>query len=276
MTARRCFSSPGSLVAVLSLIGGGAVAAGSDQFPTGYTDGPKLPNSPWRVHDDARPRPPIVTPGAANGPVKPPADAVVLFDGTNLNAWRTVKDGSPAKWKVVDGYMEVVAGAGDIMTREEFGDSQLHVEFATPSPPVNRSQGRGNSGVFLYGLYEVQILDSYENLTYADGQAASIYGQSPPLVNASRAPGQWQTYDIVYTGPRFKDGEVATPGYVTVLHNGVVVQNHTELLGASRHHALPALVVHGAAGPIQLQDHDYPVRFRNIWIRPLRGEPASR
>ena len=255
------------LLAVLLLIGPAAFAADTEEFPTGYTDGPLLPGSQWRVHDDARPRPPIVAPGTAG---KPPSDAVVLFDGTNLNAWRSAKDGSPAKWKVVDGYMEVTAGAGDIATREEFGDSQLHIEFATPAPPSNRSQGRGNSGVFLYGMYEVQILDSFENLTYADGQASAIFGQSPPLVNASRAPGEWQTYDIIYTGPRFKDGKIVTPGYVTVLHNGVVTQNHTQLLGASRFHALPAQVVHGPAGSIQLQDHTYPVRFRNIWIRPLQ------
>jgi hypothetical protein len=271
MSMRR-YSSFGLLLAVLPLMGATSVAAGAEEFPTGYSDAPKLPNSQWRVHDEARPRPPIVAPGAAGISAKPPADAVVLFDGTNLNAWKTVKDGSPAKWKVVDGYMEVTAGAGDIQTRAEFGDSQLHVEFATPAKPINRSQGRGNSGVFLYGMYEVQVLDSFENLTYADGQASAIYGQSPPLVNASRPPGEWQTYDIIYTGPRFKDGKVVTPGHVTVLHNGVLTQNHTELLGASRHHALPALVVHGPAGPIQLQDHDYPVRFRNIWIRPIGRE----
>jgi hypothetical protein len=260
---------------VLLLVAAAALAAGAEEFPTGYSDGPKLPHSQWRVHDEARPRPPIVTPAAAGAPAKPPADAIVLFDGRNLDAWKTVKDGSPAKWRVVDGYMEVTAGAGDIQTREDFGDSQLHVEFATPAPPINRSQGRGNSGVFLYGLYEVQILDSFKNLTYADGQAAAIYGQSPPLVNASRPPGEWQTFDIIYTGPRFKDGKIVTPGHVTVLHNGVLAQNHTELLGASRHHALPAHVVHGPAGPIRLQDHDYPVRFRNIWIRPLGEKQAG-
>lgn len=257
---RHCF-------AVLLLTGLVAVVAEAEEFPTGYTDGPLLPASQWRVHDDARPRPPIVAPGTAG---MPPSDAVVLFDGTNLGAWRSVKDGGPAKWKVVDGYMEVTAGAGDIATREAFGDSQLHVEFATPAPPSNRSQGRGNSGVFLYGMYEVQILDSFENLTYADGQASAIFGQSPPLVNVSRAPGEWQSYDIIYSGPRFKDGKIVTPGHVTVLHNGVVTQNHTELLGASRFHALPAQVMHGSTGPILLQDHAHPVRFRNIWIRPLQ------
>lgn len=274
MSARHRFSSIGLLVAVLSS-SGAAFAAQGGEFPTGYSDGPKLPGSQWRVHDEKRPLPPIVAPGDAGASAKPPADAIVLFDGTNLSAWQTVKDGSAARWKVADGYMEVTAGAGDIRTRQEFGDSQLHVEFATPAPPINSSQGRGNSGVFLYGLYEVQVLDSFDNLTYADGQASAIFGQTPPLVNASRPPGEWQSFDIFYTGPRFKDGAVVTPGYVTVLHNGVVTQNHTELLGASRFHALPAQIVHGPAGPIQLQDHEYPVRFRNIWIRPLRDEPAS-
>jgi hypothetical protein len=165
--------------------------------------------------------------------------------------------------------MEVVGGSGDIFTKDEFGDSQLHVEFRTPSPPKGDSQERGNSGVFLFGIYEVQVLDSYNNLTYADGQASAIYGQSPPLVNASRPPGEWQVYDIVYTGPRFKDGKVEVPGYVTIFHNGVITQNHTEILGGTGHRVLPKLIVHGPKGPIRLQDHGNPMRFRNIWIRPL-------
>jgi hypothetical protein len=254
------------------------LAAGTEEFPTGYSDAPFLPGSQWRVHDDARPRPFIITPGTfstADQPGKPPSDAVVLFDGTNLNAWRSAKDGGPAKWRVANGFMEVAGGTGDIVTEDSFGDSQLHVEFATPAPPINHSQGRGNSGVFLFGLYEVQILDSFQNLTYADGQASAIFGQSPPLVNASRPPGQWQSYDIIYTGPRFKDGKIAVPGYVTVLHNGVVTQNHTEILGTTGFHSLPAVVVHDPTGPIKLQDHSYPVRFRNIWIRPLQPQPAG-
>jgi hypothetical protein len=200
---------------------------------------------------------------------------VILFDGKSLAAWRKEDGGAPG-WKVENGYMEVVRGSGDVFTKEQFGDSQLHIEFRTPSPPKGESQGRGNSGVFLFGVYEVQVLDSYENVTYADGQASAVYGQSPPLVNASRPPGQWQTYDIIYTGPRFKDGKIESPGYVTVLHNGVVTQNHTRILGATMHRALPQLVVHDPTGPLKLQDHGDPVQFRNIWIRPLQPASASR
>lgn len=256
-----------SRIAVLAGWGLAALLlAQTHKAPTGYTDTPYLPGSRWRVHDDARPRPPVVTPGEEPG--KPPSDAVVLFDGAGLAAWRTANGAAP-KWKVENGYMEVVPGAGDILTRQEFGDSQLHIEWRTPAPPSGDSQERGNSGVFLFGLYEIQVLDSYRNLTYADGQAAALYGQAPPLVNASRPPGQWQSYDIVYTGPRFNSGKLVTPGYVTVFHNGVVTQNHTEILGATGNRVLPRLVVHGPKGPIKLQDHHDPIRFRNIWIRPL-------
>jgi len=239
--------------------------------PTGYTDTPTIPGSKWRVHDDARPRPPVITPGTFSTPEtpgKPPSDAVVLFDGTSLAAWRTEK-GEPAKWKVEDGYIEAVRGAGDILTRDEFGDSQLHVEWREPSPPRGNSQGRGNSGIFLLGLYELQVLDCFDNVTYADGQAGAIYGQTPPLVNSCRPPGEWQQYDVVYTVPKFKDGKVDVSGFVTVFHNGVVVQNHTQILGATGHKTLPKLVVHGPKGVLRLQDHGDPVRFRNIWIRPL-------
>lgn len=254
-----------------------ALGAGAQQAPTGYTDTPTIPGSKWRVHDDARPRPPIITPGTsstASVPGSAPSDAVVLFDGTSLAAWR-MEDGAPAKWKVQDGYLEVAGGSGDIVTKQDFGDSQLHVEFRTPAPPKGNSQERGNSGVFLFGLYEVQVLDSFNNPTYADGQASAVYGQSPPLVNASRPPGEWQSYDIVYTGPRFKDGKIAVPGYVTVFHNGVITQNHTQILGATKHRVLPMLIVHGPAGPIKLQDHGNPVRYRNIWIRPLGSADDS-
>lgn len=258
-------------IAIVAVIFAIAFCAQGQQSPTGYTDTPTIPGSKWRVHDDARPRPPVITPGTCSTegtPAKPPSDAVVLFDGTSLTAWRAEK-GGPAPWKVENGYMEVVPHSGEIITKEEFGDSQVHVEFRTPSPPKGNSQGRSNSGVFLYGIYEIQVLDSYNNLTYADGQASAVYGQSPPLVNASCPPGEWQTYDIVYTGPRFKDGKVEVPGYVTVFHNGVITQNHTAILGATGHRSLPKLVVHGPRGPIALQDHGDPMRFRNIWIRPL-------
>lgn len=251
------------------ILAGADVRAEKEEWPTGFTDTPLLPGSPWRVHDDARPRPRVVTPG--DQPGKPPSDATVLFDGSNLDAWQSAK-GGPAGWKIENGYMEVLAGSGDIATKRKFGDYQLHVEFSEPSPPAGKSQGRGNSGVFLAGLYEVQVLDSYDNITYADGEASAIYGQTPPLVNASRPPGQWQSYDIVFESPRFADGKVTSPGYVTVLHNGVVTQNHTALLGPSVHHALPTWKPHGPEMPLLLQDHRMPVRFRNIWIRPLRDQ----
>ncbi|HEY2682224.1 MAG TPA: DUF1080 domain-containing protein [Steroidobacteraceae bacterium] len=252
------------LAALMAL--SGFARAGEEKAPTGYTDTPMLPGSPWRVHDDKRPRPPVVTPGHEAG--QPPSDAVVLFDGKNLDAWQSDK-GGPARWKVENGYMEVVGGTGDIVTKQKFGDCQLHVEFRSPKPPTGHSQERGNSGVFLAGLYEIQVLDSYDNLTYADGQAAAVFGQSPPMVNASRPPGEWQSYDILYTSPRFKDGKQTEAGFVTVLHNGVAVQNHTQLLGATVFHALPKQVAHDAMAPIKLQDHTFPVRFRNVWIRPL-------
>ena len=245
--------------------------AQEEKAPTGYTDTPFLPGGQWRVHDDNRPRPRVVTPGTCSTggePGKAPSDATVLFDGRNLDAWQAEK-GGPAGWKVENGYMEVVGGRGDIVTKQKFGDYQLHVEFREPLPASGNSQERGNSGVFLAGLYEVQVLDSYDNLTYADGQASAIYGQTPPLVNASRPPGEWQTYDIVFVSPRFTNGKLSTPGYVTVFHNGVITQNHTQLLGGTVHHALPKWVAHEVNMPVKLQDHGKPVRFRNIWIRPL-------
>ena len=176
----------------------------------------------WPIHDEARPQPRVVDPGTPSTEEKagtPPADAVVLFDGKDLSKWRTDKDGSPAKWKVADGYMEVAAGAGDIRTEQAFGDCQLHVEWAAPSPPQGKGgQDRGNSGVFLMGTYEIQVLDSYGNKTYPDGQASAVYGQYPPLVNASRPPGRWQTYDIVFRAPRFDAaGAVTRPARVTCL-----------------------------------------------------------
>src|SRR5262249_49360725 len=161
-------------------------------------------------------------------------------------------------------------GAGAILTKDEFGDCQLHVEWAAPDPPKGRDQGRGNSGVMLFGRYEIQVLDSFENLTYADGQAAAIYGQYPPLVNASRPPGKWQSYDIIFTAPRFQNGSLVSPAYVTMLHNGVLVHNHTPVIGAMAYRAVGKYTPHGPNGPITLQDHGNPVRFRNIWVRDLK------
>lgn len=230
----------------------------------------------WPIHDETRPQPSVVDPGTASTPERPgrpPSDAIVLFDGKDLAQWRQDKDGSPAQWKVVDGAMEVVKGTGYIRTERGFGDCQLHVEWMAASPGTGEGQARSNSGVFLMGQYEVQVLDSYQNKTYPDGQAAALYGQHPPLVNASRPPGQWQTHDIVFRAPRFDaDGKVLRPARVTVLHNGVLVQDNVELSGPTAHKARPPYKAHEARLPIKLQDHGDPVRFRNIWLRELVGE----
>ena len=228
------------------------------------------PNYP--IHDRDRPQPAVVDPGTASTqsvPGRPPADAIVLFDGKDLAKWRH-EDGSAAKWKVGDGWFEVVPKSGYLYTRDAFGDCQLHVEFAEPDPPRGEDQGRGNSGVFLQGLYEVQVLDSYKSPTYPDGQAAAVYGQFPPLVNASRAPGMWQSYDIVFHGPRFDAaGHLTRPARMTVLHNGVLVQDDVELTGPTAHHQRPPYKAGPERLPLALQDHGDPVRFRNIWIRQL-------
>jgi hypothetical protein len=224
----------------------------------------------WPVHSMDRPVPPIVTPGPAGPPVAPPSDAIVLFDGTDLSAWRGRND-SPAPWLVEDGAFEVVPRSGGIQTAQSFGDVQLHIEWRAPTPAVGEGQGRGNSGVFFGGgRYEVQVLDSYDNRTYADGQAAALYGQHPPLVNASRPPGEWQTYDIVFRGPRFDaQGAVTRPARVTVIHNGVLVQDNTELTGPTVHQQRPPYEAHAERLPLSLQDHGDRVRFRNIWVREL-------
>jgi hypothetical protein len=224
----------------------------------------------WKIHDLNRPLPPIIDPGTASTqetPGRPPSDALVLFDGKDLSKW-TQADGKPAKWKVENGYAEV-ADAGNISTRDSFGDCQLHVEFAEPSPGKGESQERGNSGVFLMSLYEIQVLDSYENKTYADGQASAVYGQYPPQVNAARPPAQWQTYDIIFHHPHFKAGKLTSPARVTVLHNGVLVQDNVELTGPTAHGERPPYKPGPDKLPLQLQDHGDPVRYRNIWIREL-------
>lgn len=213
------------------------------------------------------PVPEKINPGMKGGP---PSDAIVLFDGTNLDAWKSrYKEGEAAGWQIENGYMEVVKGQGDIMTKDLFGDIQLHIEWSAPTEIVGEGQGRGNSGVFLQERYEVQVLDSYESQTYANGQAASLYKQSIPLVNATVAPGEWNVYDIIYRAPRFNDDGIKTSdGYVTVIHNGVVVQNHQRLLGTTEYIGMPKNPAHGD-GAIILQDHSNPVRFRNIWLRKL-------
>ncbi len=223
----------------------------------------------WAVHDMSRPLPPVVTPGPAGPPVAPPSDAIVLFDGKTLASWTDAK-GQPAKWKVENGYMEIVPKSGSIRTVKGFGDCQIHVEWMAPSPAKGTGQDRGNSGVFLMDAYEVQVLDCYGNTTYADGMTAAIYGQYPPLVNACRPPGEWQTYDIVFHRPRFdKDGNVLAPARMTVFHNGLLVHECAALTGPTAHKARPPYKMHVDKLPISLQDHDHPVRYRNIWLREL-------
>jgi hypothetical protein len=242
----------------------------------GFRNTPMLPGGKWHVHDSDRPQPPVVTPGATfSQGAPPPSDAEWLFDGADLSKWQNRKGGDAA-WKVQDGYMEV--GSGGLRTRGKWADFQLHVEWASPSPPKGASQGRGNSGILINGLYEVQVLDSYEAKTYPDGQAAAIYGQSPPLVNACKPPGQWQTYDILFESPRWDDkGELVKKACATVLHNGVAVQNHYQFIGCTDgiSSVVPwsSLSKYSAPHPpevfIELQEHGGPVRYRNIWIRRL-------
>ena len=242
------------------------------QAPVGYDDTPIIPGSCWRVHDANRPQPRVVTPGTFSTndcAGTPPSDAVILFDGSDLSNWVN-KEGKEAEWKVEYGYMEVSPGKGDIKTKQEFGDCQLHVEWAAPAQVEGNGQGRGNSGVFLMKNYEVQVLDCYQNETYADGMTASLYGQYPPQVNACRPPGEWQSYDIIFRRPHFdEDGNVMKPATVTVIHNGVLVQDHVELTGPTGHKSRPPYRAHPAELPIMLQDHSNPVRFRNIWVREL-------
>ncbi|WP_435010724.1 3-keto-disaccharide hydrolase [Tundrisphaera lichenicola] len=273
---RRMIVFPATALALAGLTLG-ALAQTREKPKIGYKDTPMLPGGKWHVHDGDRPQPPIVTPGTPStqeAPGKAPSDAVVLFDGKDLSKWQI--NGKEPGWKVEDGAMIVPPGGtpngGTITSKDEFGDAQIHVEFATPDPPKGTDQGRGNSGVLIMGRYEVQVLDSFENITYADGGASAVYGQHPPQVNASLPPGQWQTYDIFFTAPKFKeDGSVETPAYITALHNGVLVQNHVELLGPMTFRALAKYSPHGPKGPLAFQDHGNPVKYRNIWVREIKA-----
>jgi 3-keto-disaccharide hydrolase len=212
------------------------------------------------------PVPRVVTPGRGNAA---PSDALVLFDGKDLSEWESVK-GGPVKWAIGGAAFTVSKGTGDIRTKRAFGDCQLHIEWRTPVGVAGEGQDRGNSGVYLQGRYEVQVLDSYNNATYVNGQAASIYKQYIPLVNASRKPGEWQTYDIYFRAPRFsEDGILDKPAYITVLHNGVLVQDHVEIQGGTVYRGPPSYAKHNAKEPLMLQDHNNPVSYRNIWIREL-------
>lgn len=252
--------SVGFLLAVLLAIAAGAYAAAEV--------------TKYAVHDMSRPRPPVITPPATVG--QPPSDAIVLFGGqeSDLLQWQK-GNGDPASWMVVDDYMVVPKKAGGIRTKETFGNCQLHVEWSTPEgvPSQVTGQERSNSGVFLVGPYEVQVLDSYGHETYTDGQASAMYGQHPPMVNACRPPGQWQSYDIAFVRPLFDDnGNCIRKARITVFHNGVCVHNNLEIEGRTSHKRKAKYSPHGE-GPIQLQDHGNPMRFRNIWIRRLPEQP---
>lgn len=248
-------------------------AASAANTGSAFYGDPPDEHHPWAVHDHNRPQPKLVTPGSFSTqeqPGKPPSDAVILFDGNDLSKWEADEgEGKPTKWVVKNGAMECVPGSGYIRTRDKFGDCQLHVEWAAPVNVQGESQGRGNSGVFLMGLVEVQVLDNYNNPTYADGFAGSVYGVMPPLANALRAPGEFQIYDIVFRRPIYKDGRVVDPGYVTVFENGVLVQDHAMLEGGTGHMARAKPGPFPQVGPLKLQDHGNPVRYRNIWYRPL-------
>jgi hypothetical protein len=245
------------------------------QEKPGFKDTPTLPDGKWKVHDADRPHPSVVTPGAAPG--APPSDAVVLFDGKSLDAWQP----QATPWVVKDGAVvstPKAAGSGEnaLVTRQSFGDVQLHLEFRSPNPPEKSSQDRGNSGIWFMQRYEIQILDGYNNPTYADGTVGAIYGWKPPLVNASRRPGEWQQYDVVFERPHFgPDGKLLRPAYITAFLNGVLVQNRQPWLGGTIWRNVGQYEAHGDAAPIQLQDHNSPVSFRNIWVRPLPDTAAS-
>jgi hypothetical protein len=232
------------------------------EYP-GYDDAPRIPGSEFRVHQKDRPQPPRVRPPGPAGGEGPaaPSDATVLFDGTTLDRFEKTA------WKVEGGVL--VAGAGDLVSRTAYGDCQFHVEWRAPDPPSGRPANMGNSGIFFMGLYELQIYDSFSSKIYADGSAAAIYGQTPPLVNACRRPGLWQSYDVVFRAPVFEEGRLIRPARVTALHNGVLVHDNTEVLGPTAHRAARPYRPHAPRLPIRIQGHSSPVRFRNIWVRTL-------
>ena len=278
MNPRRCVWGVFALAASgLIACGLGAVVYAASQQGLGYQDTPIIPGTTWHVHDGLRPQPRIVTPGERfSQEASPPSDAVVLFDGTDLSKWQG-GHGGDARWRVQDGYFEAVRGSGGVRTRDRFADFQLHLEFATPERVTGSGQGRGNSGVLFNGIYEVQVLDSFGSQTYPDGQCGAIYGQAPPLVNACKAPGQWQTYDIIWESPRWDEaGTLVKKANATVIQNGVVLHHKWEYLGCTDGVggvAHTALTAYGQPHPpeifIELQDHGNPVRYRNIWLRPL-------
>lgn len=264
----RCMSLARSAFAVSVLMG--VSATGFAQAPQPAAAPRMTPDGKWPIHSMDRPRPAVVEPQYGGQPVGAPAGAVVLFEGKGLSAWKQEKPepntgSDEPRWKTEGDYFEVVSKTGMLMTREALkGDGHLHLEWATPAEVVGKGQGRGNSGVFVGGYPEVQVLDSWENDTYPDGQAAAFYGQYPPLVNASRKPGEWQAYDIVIQRAVVEEGKVVRPQRMSVWHNGVLVQDHVEFAGQSQE------------GVLRLQDHGNPMRFRNIWFQPYSNGSSGK
>jgi hypothetical protein len=248
-----------------------ALVAQQDNHDLGFTDTPMLPGGKWHVHDPARPHPPVVAPSETNATA--PSDAIVLFDGKDLSKWSQTGRGADAgkqvdaKWKVENGYVESVPRTGDLRTRDVFGDMQLHIEWSEPATVRGTSQGRGNSGVQLMDRYEVQVLDCWNNPTYADGQAGALYGMWPPLANPCRKPGEWNVYDILFEAPKFEAGKLVKPAYATVIFNGVMVHHHQEIMGHTIYREVATYQPHDAEMPLTLQEHGNAVRFRNIWVR---------
>jgi hypothetical protein len=271
---KAALACPGALLVIAALAFAQSPRHGDED---GFTDTPILPGLPYHVHDPTRPHPAVVTPGSLPGAA--PSDALVLFDGKNLSHWVSAKLGTAsfssnstaAPWKIQDGYFEIVPGTGDIATRDRFGDVQLHLEWMEPRGTTGISQNRGNSGIFLMGLFEIQVLDSYQSRTYADGQAGALYGQWPPLVNALRPQGEWQVYDIVFEAPEFNGTRLTKPAAFTVFLNGILLHNHRDAMGPTIYRQLPKYAPGPSEGPLILQDHGSPVRYRNIWIRRLKG-----
>lgn len=243
--------------------------------PTGYSDTPVLPGQKWKVHDIDRPKPTLITP--ASTPGAPPSDAVVLLDGKDLSHWsfKGKRNQPKVSWKLSGGVMEVQPGAGDAVSNEAFGDAQYHIEWSSPTEISGDSQWRANSGVLIMGQYEIQVLDSLNNPTYADGQAGAIYGQWPPLVNPARKAGEWNVYDLVFEAPKFEGEKLVKPAFVTLFFNGVIVHNRKEVVGRMAHRVVGTYKAHEAELPLALQDHDVPVRYRNIWVRRIKPYDAA-
>jgi hypothetical protein len=244
----------------------------------GFTDTAMLPGQKWHVHDKYRPHPPKVDPGPAPArPTPAPSDAIVLFDGKDFSHWTQRGRGADRgktlapKWKIANGAIETVGKTGDLVSKEKFGDAQYHIEWQIPAGVTGEGQARGNSGVLIMSHYEIQVLESHTNETYADGQAGAIYGQWPPRVNPARKQGEWQSYDIVFEAPRFEGEKVVKPAYVTVFMNGILLHNRQEIIGAVVYKQVAKYRPHAAEEPLSLQDHDMTVRYRNIWVRPIKG-----